>query len=285
MKLNHHASQYIFWHRDNSREVFFLFDRKDPKFMPEADVGGGIIGMQFGVNGIGGNCFFGKDKDESPEETGIRELREEFWLQEEQEENLERLIGASSDGTGSKRDAKIVRQNIGAIRDIGIRLSEEPYTLFSGNFRLYFPEGALAPGRPELAVGVTMFSRELKKDEYNSLSKFLKITGNKISPDNINRGSTFEFIPLSRLNGHDVKSSYGHHNLLNIVLDQDKIPVGTRRFTQPKGRIEVTPFSSHIIPPKEIIDITLLGGPVVVRSPTYASLQAAGVEYKDHSQK
>jgi len=271
--LNHHSTQYIIWYKDTSGELHFLFDRKDSNFFPDADIGDGIKGMQRGVNALGGNYIFGANRHLSPEETGLAELGEEFGILIEPEERLETIIGVSS-GSETDNPESLHPQERGNVRAIGEILSTNH--IYADTLRVTFPEGSIHPEKPSMTAGVSLFMRELTSGEYHFINEVLQRTRGKVTPDNFKFGSTIEFVPLDSFDGVRVKSAYGHHNILNAVIDL--LPTHKRRVSQPQGRIEVARL-------EDFVDGPLSESNSPSGGPTYAGMINAGVRYVDKSPK
>lgn len=166
--------------------------------------------------------------DKSPEEVLERELREEFHIiEEEEEESLNNILGQSvlqeKDVAYTLLDPK--EEIIKEIRKIPSILLDK--MVYAGSYTNTFSP-PLA-GLEKKITGIdSVFLKELSNQDYFFLIDLLKKTGGKITTDNLKFGGKTLFASLDEINDNKYKFSWGYDQIVRDLLKKGKISIPSR---------------------------------------------------------
>ena len=253
--LNHHAGVVLPYHQFPNGQVKFLFELKSDGYKDPW--------YHNALNFLGGMWKKGLSKDTSPEATAIREIREEFRIQEVHgEDGTNALLGQDyreevKSGKTYNREAIEQIQEAGRLLTQG--LEHRMDFMVTDN-----PPVTKAP----LPYGVTVFTKKLSRDEYYTLDGLLSEFSGFVTPDNVDYRSKTVMLTLDEINEHGIKWANGYDHIINHILASGVFPQLTGVF-RPFERIQVEP----IICTRETSTAT---------SPTYHDFKASGYEYTKH---
>ena len=239
--LKTHAGVVLPYHVDGNRDLHFVFERKDPGFK--------IPFFDNGLNFLGGNYQKGgKYTDASPEDTAVREIREEFGILEEDiDESYEKLTGQSFESWQRTQQTS---------ENLRLDITKRFGNILSNDLKYVGADFIASIHSPlvktDFQYAIAVFLRSLSQEEFGFISSNIADLEGRVTTDNLKWGSRTEVIPYSRINQTPEKFSWGYDQIMNYLIERSLLPLasGSLPVIRPLSRsfLEVNPmeYSSDI---------------------------------------
>jgi hypothetical protein len=214
--LEWHSAVVLPYHVDNDGSIRFLFERKDPGFAKPY--------FNSGLNMFGGNWIKSSEyTDKSPGDIITREIREEFYAIDEQEETYTQITGKTDTEPNSTKendrlsisDRQIVSGLIPLVLD-GHKYAGTDITVWNQDF-----VGKVDPGKRS---GSSYFVKELTAEEYGQTKEIVDGFGGKLTTDNLKWGGECLFVSLDELNANKYHFAWDSGDDLRTILRNGSIP-------------------------------------------------------------
>ena len=259
--LNHHAASLLSYYIDPKGVLHFILEQKDPDYKPPF--------FDKGLNFIGGNWQKGVNDDASPEELVQREIEEEFWKKYEAPESLNELLGQEF----LKREPEIIvkydYESVQRIKSVGKILGDGASYTKDYIVKIYPPIT-----KDVLTYGLTAFTNQLSKGEFETIETIIDEFDGKLITDNIKWGSKIVSVTLDEINGNNKKFAWGYGHILNDLISSE--------LNKTTGVIK----SVGVIRPlkRELIKVKKINYPIGAETtesgcPTFKGLESIGFVY------
>jgi len=232
-QLNHHAAVLLPYYLAEE-QVHFVLEQKDPNFRKPYFDGA--------LNIIGGNWNKGLNPEQSPLETMMREVNEEFWRAYEGPESLNTILGQKfvEDEKTKPLLAAYDHSKVRQIQQIGAML------LDGAKYGADFYVTALPPlMKTPLEYGLTVFTKELSGEEYEFIAETIKQLKNKVRTDDLKRDGSTVITNLARINADNPKFAWGYDQVLSYLLENGIVPCNKaeepRSVLRRMGLIQIEP--------------------------------------------
>ena len=123
---------------------------------------------------------------------------------------------------------------------------------------------------PYLTCGVTIFTKELSREESEEFVRLAADLNCKITPDNLKWGSATVYTSLPEINQENFKFAWGYDHTINMLLNDDKLPQQNLRVIR---SLSCSLVKIGTLPDIDNVERTLSG----VR--TYKGFEQSGLEY------
>ncbi len=211
--LNHHSATVLPYHLDNQGRLHFVLEQKDPKYKPPF--------FDNGLNFFGGNWEASKNPNEiSPEETAIREIREEFWQQYESPESLNDLLGQDFVDKQPNLRESYGKQSLDTIKEIGRTIVGD--IKHAGDYIMRVRKPIVRDD--VLSYGLTVFTKALSESKLIRIIGITEMFRGKLTKDNIKWGSKTRVLRLDEINANPAKFAWGYDQVMNDLLERRVLP-------------------------------------------------------------
>lgn len=215
--LTHHAVVVLPFYSDK-----FIFEQKDKGYKPPF--------FEKGLNFLGGNWKKGINPDKKLEEVICRELREEFWMQYENPQSLNSILGE----TFLKRKEPNMPDITKKYDELSVKKIQQVGNIFEKDI-IHASDYVVTVNPPimknKLDYGLSVFLKELTKEEFKIVQSVFKGFKGKITTDNLKWDTKLECITLDKINKQNRKFSWGYDHVLNDLIELKLIshPLGMIR--------------------------------------------------------
>lgn len=244
IKFINHACSVLPYYKEKGL-IHMIFEKKDSEFIPPY--------FNDGLCFLGGNWEKGIDtEDNSPKDTLIRELNEEFLNMDKKEEPLGRILNQDVDvkkGEGSKEFSALEGSYF-----IVNSLSENLNDCVS-----YIVEVNPPVLKEKLISGFSVFPKELSKGDFEKIKKIIDASNGIITTDNEIYGSKTVHTSIDEINSKNFKFVWGYDHILGHLFNNNLM------------------IKKDIVRPLKHSSATFIPG--VPENPTYADFEKLGFEY------
>lgn len=210
ISINFHASSVLPYFIDNFGKIFFVLEQKDSNYIHPY--------FNNALNFIGGNFQKGINKDISPEETLDRELKEEFWVIEEEDESLNTILGEDSENNNKLNNDVLNNETYDPIEITRINEIAEILIKEKQNFSCYLISTNPPLTQKPLTYLSSPFLRKLSESEFKTMKNLIKFFNGKLTPDNLKWGSKIIIISLDEIVSKKPIFSWTYDQILKHLI-------------------------------------------------------------------
>ncbi len=195
MKYNHHYSGILASHKGRN-DSYFLFEQKDPTYIfPNC------------LTLFGGNWQKGLFEEKNPLDTLFREIKEEFWIEEEEWDKLSNIIP----GYHKEADNPNRPKGVEEICHIGRMLLNNPQ--YQNTFSVQMREPTVPRAHNWLA---SIYATQLNSSDFEYMHNVISSRDGVITPDNYKWGS--KAVILSEKELVPDRFSWGFEQILSTLI-------------------------------------------------------------------